>query len=227
LNQDVNLKEVDFLKPHDYCFTHTLDSTDLFSNYLNFSLTIDENNDEQRLNYFKMIADNSLFNGSGSSVTTLSKVGGFSDRAVDNFDQVIRMIYATDYTSNHEAFEIFSPLTVAEYVDNPVITVSTDLIADSTNVDAVNSAESFYQTLVNYFASLSGNPGNQLTSAELSAGSYVDLDDAGREVNEICFYIKLLGNVMSNDLSSTYHSLDSASSTVIKVNLVKSGGLLP
>jgi hypothetical protein len=142
-----------------------------------------------------------------------------------NFDKVIRMIYANEYTTNQDAYEIFNELGTADYVDAPVNQISSINI-DNTHA-AYNDAENFYQTMVNYFSSLHQNPGNQLTEAEMNGFTDtnpvnpVDLDNPDRVVNEISFFIKLKGDALgtSGDTNNPVHQLGNGK--IIKIILSK------
>jgi hypothetical protein len=218
LDQDVVLKAADAIKDYDYCYTHSLTSTELFKDYLEFQLNVDTSNDENRLTSLKMIPKETLFNGGNSSTSLSDYAANFTDNENMNFDKVIRMIYANEYTGNHDAFEIFTQLLDNEYITGPMNAI--DDVVDS-NHSAYNDAEGFYQAMVNYFSSLTGNPNNQLTADEMN-GTNVDLDLIEREVNEICFFIKLKGDAFGPAGTPSVHSMNEADTyKVIKINLVK------
>lgn len=224
LEQNVVLKTAEVIKEYDYCYTHTLVNPLLFSQFLEFQLVIDTDDlNENRLTSLQITPKVDLFNGSPmEDPRVLSDSASTLDSNNPNFDQVIRMIYANEYTGNHDAFEIFNPLTTTEYITDPISIISEEVVVGH---NAYEDADDFYQAMVNHLSDVSGNPTNQLTSDEMNGTVPIDLDRLDREISEICFFIKLKGFAKGPDGSTNVHTLEGDvgdGGSVIKINLIKS-----
>lgn len=197
---DVVLKDSHgFIKNYDYCYYHQLNSNQLFSNYINFKFKIDSNIDEHRLDMLEILSNDLFFdNGLLSFDTTTINVL--------NFEQAIRMIYSNEYLNTIHNFSVFQ--TNHSLLNKVKNTINVQI---NKNTDGYYEAELMYQQLINHL-SLNNLP--VLTNQENNGNQFIDLDN--RQINELCLYFKLTGDVQLYD-----ESIFSLDDKIIKLSLHK------